>query len=190
MPQEQKTPEQRELEQRAEELERKIVRFKNIDNERFTHSFRGITISVDAGEEYICRFPEGDHLATHLARKIISREKKAITPHNKGINLFDNRNVAEMKTKIITPLATEGGKESVSAEEARQRDLKGLSEVYAPKPVTFPPVVPIKPAKEVNKKDIIADIKSRGVEPDITKSKEELLEQLMDLEAQGIEPKE
>lgn len=163
----------------AEENERKIVRFTNIDREDFTHSFRGISITVRKGESYLCRFPEGDHLATHLARKMIAREKKSRPdPDYKGSVLYTKEEVEGMKAKI---LSTEGSEvpERFTPEEERKRDLESIKEKYAPA-TTSPPQ---QKAPDITKADIIRDLKARGIEPDVKKTKEELLAQLIEAEA-------
>ncbi len=162
------------IEQIAEENERRIVRFKNIDKESFTHSYKGISITVEAGKDYVARFPEADLLATHLARKILAREKKTRGAKDdpKAPLLWTNEEVADLKNKIITPIGSEFP-QKLSAEEARKLDQKHLEEKYTPNP----------PVAEVTKADVIRDLRMRGIEPDVNKSKEELLKELMDLEA-------
>ena len=163
-------------EQIAEENERRIVRFTNIDKESFTHSYRGISITVQAGENYVARFPEADHLATHLARKILARDKKARGAKDdpKAPILWTEEEIAELKTKIMQPIGSESPK-TMTQEDLRKKDQELLKEKYEPKP----------PVKEVTKADIIRDLKTRGIEADVSKSKEELLQQLMEAEAQS-----
>jgi len=169
-------------EQIAEAQERRIVRFTNIDNESFTHSFRGVSITVFAGESYPCRFPEADHLATHLARKILARKKKSmkITERN-GIMLWTQPEIDKMKEEIITEIASETNNR-MTAEEARQKDLENLKTKYSGGNVKT--VMPA-PTAQVTKQDVIASLKERGSKVDVTKTKEELLQQLMALEATG-----
>lgn len=158
----------------AEENERRIVRFKNIDNESFTHSFRGVSITVQAGEEYTGRFPECDHLATHLARKILSREAKKNVAKDKVIKLWTPEQIVEMKKEILTPIGTQEPKVAVTPEEKRNEDIKKIEKDFSPKPVP-----------QVTKKQVIAELEKRGVKPDVKKTLEELLKELMELEAQG-----
>lgn len=164
------------VEQIAEENERRVAQFTNIDKEDFTHAFRGIKITVRAGQSYIGRFPEVDHLAIHLARKVIAREKKAkgADKDYKGTFLYTPEEIEELKGKIIQEKGTEVRK-ILTPEEERKRDLERLQEKYEPRPK-----VP-----EVTKADVIKSLKERGITPDITKSKEELLKQLMEAEATG-----
>ena len=157
----------------AEENERKIVKFTNIDKESFTHSFRGISITVKVGITHICRFPEGDHLATHLARKILARTKKKKLPRGTAATLFTDKEVNELKAKMLVSMGAETP-EKLTAEEARKQDLAALEKKYE-----------VKPAPEVSKADVIKTLKEKGVEPDIKKSKDELLTQLMELVAAG-----
>ena len=162
-------------EQEAEELERKIVRFTNIDHESFTHCYRGITITVQAGESYVGRFPECNHLATHLARKILSREVKSkTTKDNTQIRLWTPDQVEELRGKILTPMGNETPALPPTLEQKRKEDLEKIQK-------EFPPA----PTEPVTKKDVIAELKKRGVEADVTKTLKELLGQLMELEAIG-----
>lgn len=162
------------LEQTAEENERRIVRFTNIDKESFTHSFRGISITVKVGESYVCRFPEGDHLAKHLARKILARAKKEKGEGKdpRGGILYTDAEVEGLKDKIVKDLGTETLK-TTPIEDKRKQDIETLTEKYDKKPQP----------EEITKSQVIKDLKTRGVEPDIKKSKEELLKQLMELES-------
>lgn len=164
------------IEKIAEENERRIVRFTNIDKESFTHAFRGIKISIKAGESYMARYPEGDHLATHLARKMIAREKKAggADKDPKGSVLYTDVEIDELKKKIVQEVGTETP-EKMTPEQERERDLERINREHKPKE---------KPA-DVSKADIIKSLKERGIEPDINRSKDELLTQLMEVEAQG-----
>lgn len=179
---EEKTPEALEMQRKADELERVIVRFTNIDNESFTHSFRGISITVGAGQSLNLRLPEADHLATHLARKILSRRKKAEPNQDKIGNLWTEKEITDMKEKILSPLGTEETG-SISPEEARKRDVEALQTKFSPDGSQKEPV-----QTKVSKRDVITDLEGRGVKVDVSKSKEELLEQVMALESKGIEP--
>ena len=158
----------------AEARERQIVKFVNIDNERFTHSFRGISISVDAGVEQIMRLPEAEHLAIHLARKILSRERKAnMKSDDRKAILFTEEEVNNLKQRIITQIASEEKSDKMTAEQVRQQDQQNLESKYMPekKPV------------DTTKKEIIDELEKRGVKVELSKSKEELLAQLMEVEA-------
>lgn len=174
-----KSKEQIEMEKAAEELERKIVRFTNIDNESFTHSFRGISTTVKSGASIVMRFPEADHLATHLARKILSRAKKetmTALERQKGTQLWTESGVNDLKEKILSEVAQEQSAKT-TIEQAHKEDIENLQTKYEK---------PEQP-KEVNitKKDVIKELESRGITVDSSKTKEELLSQLMELEAQG-----
>ena len=164
-------------EQVAEENERRIVRFTNIDGEDFTHSFRGISITVRAGESYVGRFPECDHLATHLARKMLARARKASMSNQEkesGKHLFTKEEVEALKEKILTPQGVESPK-TLTPEEKRRLDLemisKGLGREESGEPV------------KVTKADVIRDLKAKGVKPDENKSRDELLKELIELES-------
>jgi len=170
-------------EKRAEESERRIARFKNIDNESFTHSFRGISITVQAGEEYTGRFPEVDHLAKHLARKMLSREAKKNSAKDKPVKLWTPAQIDEKKREIITLIGEQKPKEVITPESKREDDIKKIENEFKPKPPT-----PKEPPK-VSKKDVIKELEKRGVKPDVKKPLEDLLKELMELEAKGITSK-
>ena len=175
---------QREMERKAEELERKIVRFTNIDHESFTHSYRGVSIKVDAGKNYVGRLPEVDHLATHLARKILAREKKKNTPKDRGVNLWNTQEVDELKAKIISPVGEELSPDVISPEAARKLDQERLAKEFdkpEPKPRT--------PAPKVTRKQLIEDLESRGLKVDPASTNEQLQEQVLQAEADGVLPK-
>lgn len=161
-------------EKQAEEAERRIVRFTNIDKESFTHSYRGVSITVQADESYIGRFPECSHLATHLARKMLSREAKKNVSKTEPVKLWTPEQIEQLKDKILTPMGNETPPTSSTAEQKRKVDLEKIQKDFLPAPV--PPVT---------KKDVIAELKKRGVEADVKKTLKELLDDLMALEAQG-----
>ena len=158
----------------AEELERRIVRFTNIDKESFTHSYRGVSITVQAGESYIGRFPECDHLALHLARKMLSREAKSKVSKNEPVKLWTPEQIIELKGKILTPMGNETPSAPPTPEEKRKEDLAKIEKEF-----------PKEPTQPVTKKDVIEELKKRGIEADVNKSLKELLQDLMDLEAAG-----
>lgn len=161
-------------EKEAEELERRIVRFTNIDKESFTHAYRGVSITVQAGESYIGRFPECNHLATHLARKMLAREAKSKVSKNEPVKLWTPEGIEELKGKILTPMGNETPPAPPTLEEKRKEDLEKIKKEF-----------PVEPAPPVTKKDVIVELKKRGVEADVKKTLKELLEQLMELESQG-----
>lgn len=164
-------------EQIAEENERLIVRFTNIDHEAFTHSFRGISTTIDAGKSVTRRFTEGDHLATHLARKILSRKRKAEmtkAQHQAGKHLYNEQEVQILKDRILTKLGSETPK-PLTPKEIRDRDIERIEKEFPTE----------KPKGEVTKADVIKELKELGAEVDINKSKEELLKQRIELEAKS-----
>src|SRR3990167_742361 len=176
MDEDKKSPEQGEMERQAEERDRKIVRFTNISDKSFTHAFRGVKITVDAGESYTGRFSECEHLAVHLARRIISEAKKKITPRDKGINLFNQKEINEMVVKILTPVGEMPAPAHLSPEEARKQDLNQIGQQFEPELDSKPKAA----VKDITKKDVIKELQKRGQDVDVNKSKEELLSQLME----------
>ena len=164
------------MERAASELERRIVRFTNIDTESFTHSFRGISITVKAGESYVGRLPEGNHLAKHLARKILAREKKKTVKQDRGVQLWTDDEVQKLKQEILSDVGEEAANERFTPEEARNKDTAQLADKYDES----------KQDSDVSKKDVIKELESRGIKVDESKSQEELLEDLMTSEAEGL----
>lgn len=165
-----------DAEKAAELRERQIVTFKNIDKERFTHSFRGVSVSIDAGIEQPMRLPEADHLAIHLARKILSRERKAkLNSDDRKAMLFTEEEVNELKQQILTQVATEERPDKLTPQQVREEDHEHLREKYTPE----------KKPSDTTKKEIIDELEKRGIKVDPSKSKEELLTQLMEAEASG-----
>lgn len=161
-------------EREAEEAERRIVRFTNIDKESFTHAYRGVSITVQAGESYVGRFPEVNHLATHLARKMLSRKAKLGVSKSDPVKLWTPEQIENLKKEILTPMGNETPTTPPTLEEKRKEDLQNIQKDFSPEP-----------APPVTKKDVIGELKKRGVEADVRKTLKELLEQLMELESQG-----
>jgi len=160
----------------AELRERQIVTFKNIDKERFTHSFRGVSVSIDAGVEQPMRLPEADHLAIHLARKMLSRERKAkLNTDDRKAVLFTEEDVNSLKQQIITQIAEEVRPDKKTPEQKMEEDHENLRQKYTPE----------KQPTDTTKKEIIDELEKRRVKVDVSKSKEELLAQLMEAEASG-----
>ena len=154
-----------EAEIAAQKADRRIVKFTNIDNESFTHSYHGLSITVKKGSGFTGRFPEADHLATHLARKIIARQRKGKT---QGA-LWKQGEIDALKLKMIADIGNEDSPEVITPQEERTADLKKIKKDFEP--------------VEVTKREVIADLKKRGAKVDITKTKDALLAQLMELEA-------
>ena len=158
--------------------ERTIAKMTNIDNEDFTHSYCGVSVTIQAGREMVGRLPEIEHLAKHLARKILSREaKKRLDKKDAQGKLWTPEQVEELQNKMIAMIGSENPPEQMSEKALREADRKKITEGFAspepPKPIG------------VTKKEVIDELKKRGAEVDISQTKEELLKQLMDLESQG-----
>lgn len=156
---------------------RKVVKFTNIDDETFTHSYDGIQLTLRSGAAQAMPWMEADHYAKHLARKMLSKQWKERTKNDrmKSELKYTEEAVNELKGQILTELGEIEAPENLNKEESKKREREALNAKFIPKP-SIP---------EVTKKDVIEELKKRGAEVDINKSKEELLVQLMDLEAQG-----
>lgn len=60
----------------------KVVKFTNITNEDFSHAFGGTPFFVKAGETMLLPFELAEHLAKHLARKILLNNDKSLKVYN------------------------------------------------------------------------------------------------------------
>jgi len=162
-----KSAEQTELERQTAEQERTLVVFKNIDKESFTHSYRGISITVAADHQLTTNTLEATHLAKHLARKILSRAKRKEVGLNKQDIAFKEEDVTSLMQTMLVPLEENSNTRNTLPKytDTKQPDNE--------------------PVKEVSRKDVIKELETRGVKGDMAKSKEELLVQLLELEAQA-----
>lgn len=171
-----------EIEREAEEKERTIVQFENVDIEDFTHSFRGVTITIRKGAREPMRLPEAMHMAKHLAKKILSREAKQRTPDRmKETTKYTPEQLLEKMNSILRVVGVQETGPALTPAQQRERDQQELKKEFSQE---------TPPAPEVSKADIIKDLKSRGLKVDVTKTKEELLNELIAAESQGIRPKE
>lgn len=145
------------MERAAEEREQTVLQFTNIDNEDFTHSFRGLSITVSAGAVYTGINPAVHHLAKHLARKILGRKKKAELAKKpagapaQNSHLFETEQVEELVKQMISPI---GGAQESKADP-----------------------------DDITKQDVIAELEKLGVQVDASFSKEELLQNLIKVKA-------
>lgn len=158
-----------QAEKEFQELNQKIVKFTNIDFESFTHSYGGISMTARPGMSIIGTWHLCDHLATHLARKILAREKKKTIKPNEKNTLYTAEQVNVFKKKLITEINAGENQDNVNTERV-MADIK-------PKEVSIP--APVK----VTRQDIIRDLKARGLKFDIHKTNAELLQMIVDSEA-------
>lgn len=174
------------MERNADEMERKIVRFTNIDTESFTHSYRGISITVASGASQIMRLPEADHLATHLARKIISRGRKTSKEFMSNPRvLWNDEEIMTLKIEILSDVGFEKLEEA-TPEEKHRKDLENLQKDFGGKPKEeMKKKNDVSDPSKITKKQVIEELEKGGVTVDASKTKEQLLQDLMDLEAKG-----
>lgn len=157
---------------------RKVVKFTNIDDETFTHSYDGVQLTLRAGASQAMPWMEADHYSTHLARKMLSKRwKERGGDRMKSELKYTNEQVEEMKKDMIADLGELDAPENLDKTEAKRREREALNEKFG--------VTEKKPVPEISKKDVINELTKRGQKVDIAKSKEELLNQLMDLEIIG-----
>lgn len=160
---------QNQAEAKFQELNQKIIKFTNIDVESFTHSYGGVSFTARSGMSIIGTWHLCDHLATHLARKILAREKKkTIKPNEKHV-LYTDEQVELFKKKILSDINETENQDNVNTEKV-MAEIKP-KEVKSPEPV------------KVTRQDIIRDLKARGLKFDIHKTNAELLQMIVDSEA-------
>jgi len=159
---------QNQAEAKFQELNQKIVKFTNIDTESFTHSYGGISMTARPGMSIIGTWHLCDHLATHLARKVLAREKKkTIKPNEKHV-LYTEAQVEEFKKKALSDVNETENQDNVNTVKVMEAKPK---EVNVPAPV------------KVTRQEIIKDLKERGLKFDIHKTNAELLQMIVDSEA-------
>jgi len=158
-----------------------VITIKNIDKEDFSHTYDGFSYEIKAGETLPFQFPVGMLMAKHLAMKLVRKKAKEekdfkSNTDKKSINLYAGKALEPYINKIVIstvdkPLPAEKTEGAIMADKTAelQRNFRKES---ASKP-------------QVDKKDVIAELKKRGVKHDPRASKEDLLGLLTEAEMQG-----
>ena len=132
-----------------------VLTFKNIDDEDFTHQFHGEQITVEAGELKILPAKVANHLAKHLAYKILIKEAQKIEDESiekgdkniktKSVGADEQEALAKtMISEVVQPEKPEE-KEKVSVGEEKPEEKEEFEDLpKAKKPVK-------KPAKKLGK---------------------------------------
>lgn len=170
-----KTISPEEARKKVQKVNNTIIRFTNIDDEDFRHKYDGVPYEVEAGESLMMPFPVGDHLAKHLAMKMLKSKKKKNQPdgrkeHGKTINYYNDKEIGELKNKILS----EKEEKPVPEEKSDGEKMKEKTEAMNEKVENA----------SVDKKQVIKELKERGIDFNPRDSKEELLELIKKDEAQ------
>lgn len=152
----------------------KVVTFTNISEEEFEHSYNGQVYFVAAGETLILPFSLADHLAKHLARKILISQDKIVSVKDDvtgglGAPIWSEEAVNALKAKILGEV------------ESRKQDLPKSEDEILREKISELNQVADEPADAEtyrSKKDVIEALEAKGKPVDVRKTKDELLEQL------------
>ena len=167
----------------------KVVIFTNIDDQDFEHAYNGQPFRVPAGESQHMPFDLANHLATHLARKILLRGdggKNIYDPTDKsggsGIKIFGETEERKLKDKILGNTYQVERPREENEVERLQREVKELNKfvkdnVPGLKAVESTPIVDGTDGYET-KADVIAKLNSLGIKFDARQNKDKLIEHL------------
>ena len=166
----------------------KVVIFTNIDDQDFEHAYNGQPFRVPAGESQHMPFDLANHLATHLARKILLKGdtgKNIFDPTDKsggsGIKIFGETEERKLKDKILGNTYQVERPREESEVERLQREVSELNKfvkdnVPGLKAVESTPIVGDNSYE--TKADVIAKLNSLGIKFDARQNKDKLIEHL------------
>lgn len=152
----------------------KVVTFKNVTEEQFTHAYGGVPFTFAPGEEKTLPYDLGRHLAKHLARKILissGQNKLDLLGRNKN----DTRNdialykVSDEKDMIGFILGETSSAEVAPELSEAERIKQRVEQLNESKPEDAP---------ERTKKDVIQEMLAKGMNVDKRKSLDTLLKEL------------
>lgn len=178
----------------------KVVSFTNITDKDFTHAYGGQPFSVKAGETVPLPYDLGKHLAKHLARRIFLEGDKSASvydPNDKtggvGKPLWNEDMERQMIAKILGQVIQESQPEPKSETELLKEQVADLQKRFgemfkAPTPVASQPQgvspvseqpvasseLPSEITTYMDKADVIAQLKEKGITFDARQSKAKL----------------
>jgi hypothetical protein len=170
----------------------KVVKFTNITDKDFTHPFDGQPFSVKAGEIVLLPFDLADHLATHLARKIMIDGDKSPTQYDpkddsggRGKPLISAEKEQELKGRILGDVSdapTEKVKSETEVLRERIDELNKRFDVNVAPPIPEPTLDLAELAQDGlslavgyrDKAEVIAELKKRQIVFDARQSKTKL----------------
>lgn len=166
--------------------EGKVVMFTNITDQDFSHPWGGHPYFVKAGETVPLPFYLGDHLATHLARKILlatdkgarAYDPKDLTNANGlGTPIWNQETENQMKAKILGDTFTQEAMRPKSEHELLREQVEQLKKLFEERQLSnVAPPTSLDGYKD--KGEVIAELKKLGQPVDARKSKDKLEEQL------------
>ena len=113
----------------------KVVVFTNIDDQDFEHAFGGTPFRVRAGESQHMPYDLADHLATHLARKMLLRGdtgKNIYDPTDKsggtGSKIWGPEDESRIKARILGNTYERSLDKPETEIEALQRQIRELNQ--------------------------------------------------------------
>lgn len=162
-------------ERKMDQINASVVIFHNISDEDFVHPWGGRNYRINAGEEVPLGFPVADTLAKHLAMRILRSKAKADGKTGDKINLYPPAEINALIEQIMKETIAQPVEEEISETDKQHKKADVLKKTFADK-IKTPKVV------EIDKKDIIKDLKSRKVKFNPRDTKEKLMELLIQSE--------
>lgn len=162
-----------------------VVEITNISKEDFTHSYGGIPYTIKAAETLPFPYPIAMHLAKHLAMRMARAEASAKMDFKKqgdvtqAVNLYTPAKLQGfinqiVKTTVEQPLSERKTEAQIMKEKTEK--IQAAAKAKGAKPA----------APKPDKKDIVAELKKRGIKCDPRKeSTDDLLKKLMEAEQAG-----
>lgn len=171
--------------QREQERQRiaglnRIVNFTNIDTETFTHSFDGVPQTINAGATLPMQWIVADLYATHLARKMLNRERRHTLKPGDRKRVYTEEEVDTRKVTMIREIAPVESRDIIPpAEQIARRTAQVAAAITTPTPQK-------RQQAALDKQMIVEELERRGVRVDRRKSKEDLEAHLRSLEEERV----
>lgn len=158
-----------------------VAKFTNISARDFTHPFEGEPISVRAGQSRLMPAHVADHLATHLARRILldaADGKAKLPPGTPGESapLWSETQIAALKAKIVSEVYEREPEAVVPPEQKVRHDIDQLNANFDNGGA---PVI-AEPETYRDKHTIIVEMEALGLTVDPRLSAAELERQLVE----------
>lgn len=163
------------------QLNNSIIYIKNISKETFQHPFGGVPYSINAGETLPFIYPVGMLLAKHLAMKLARDKAKSAgklegNDDRKSVSLYAANALEPIMSQIIVKTVDQAlPAEKTEAQLMKERTERIQSEHRDSAPAPKAP--------EVDKKDVMAELKKMGIKFNPRDSKDKLLLQLTEAQA-------
>lgn len=156
-----------------------VMKFTNISSKDFSHPYHGQPISVRAGESLLLPAEVADHIATHLARRILL-DKAEAGRLAKDEPLWSDTVVEKLKAQILAEAYV---KEPVGVPSEQQRVAKEIEELNAAEPGAITPAEAAAPDTYKDKQAVLDEYAALTFPMDPRKSKAVLIKELADAKA-------